>query len=59
VLRVRELCSLNPGLANSYTALQKRHRFNIMQVAVLPWCYDVKMGTTNLLHASTLYGQQA
>jgi len=24
-----------------------------MQVAVLPWCYDVEMGTANSLHAST------
>jgi len=24
---------------------------------VLPWCYEAEMGTVNLLHASTLYGQ--
>jgi len=56
VPRVQKLCSSNPGPANSYTALQKRHCFNIMQVAVLPWCYDMEMDTANLLHALTLYG---
>jgi len=40
---VQELCSSNPGLAKSYTALQKHHRFNIMQVAYVAlvlWCGD-------------------
>jgi len=43
----------NFGPAKSYTSLQMvRHRFNIYAwIAVLPWCYDVEMGTANLLYA--------
>jgi len=47
-----ERLNLKPAL--SETTLQTvRHRFNIMQVAVLPWHCDVKMGIANSLHAST------
>jgi len=35
-----------------------RHRFNIYaSCCVLPWRYDAKMGTANLLHASASYGE--
>jgi len=34
----------------------QHHRFNIMQGAVLPWCYDAETGAANSLHASMLYG---
>jgi len=45
---------LSTLLANSYAALQMLcHLFNIYtQVAVLPWSYIAKMGTTNSLYAS-------
>jgi len=38
-----ELCSSNPGPPKSYTALQKRHRFNIYvssRVALVLWRRD-------------------
>jgi len=34
-------------------AQQRRY----MQVAVLPWCYDMDMGTANLLYASAKHGK--
>jgi len=56
VPRVREVWSLNPGPAKSYTPLQitVRCRFNIysMQVTVLSWRYDAEIDTANSLHAS-------